>query len=543
MNTRTIQISCSELDKIHLLNDNYQHCNPAEFPGKSGVEHYKLLAWFSMRFNNSDIFDIATYRGFSALALSYNKNNTVHTFDLPDKSNLVDPRMKEKSNIKFYNENIFDIETREKWQEKLLKASLIFVDIASQDGNLEYEFYEFLRDSKYKGVIIFNDIWYYKGMRDNFWYKIPTENKYDLTEVGHWSGTGLVRFIPEEVPRPLVNSEKSWTFVTSCFDLTRCSDANESIKSRPVSFYLENAKTTMSLDVNLVVYCDEYSYNDLKELRPEYLREKTKYIVMSFEDFPLIKHRNRIILNRLLKPYQFDDANTASYYLSCMTKYTMLKETIEKNIFSSTHFAWINLCVEKMGYKNCLNLSKVIQTYRDKFSICYIDYNPPSLISNLDEYFKWGRCSFCSGFLTGNVHYMYTVCTLIEKQFMEYLELGYGHTDEQLYSAVYFNNRDLFELYYGDYHSMVTNYLRIDDHVTTIFQHIIEKTYTNKDWRVCYDACLKVLEYCERREGLASLSIQQDAFLKYLFVSSTKMGNEKLMVRSMAEMKMRELGV
>jgi hypothetical protein len=29
-------------------------------------------------------------------------------------------------------------------------------------------------------------------MRNNFWYKIEDQYKYDLTEYGHWSGTGIV---------------------------------------------------------------------------------------------------------------------------------------------------------------------------------------------------------------------------------------------------------------------------------------------------------------------------------------------------------------
>jgi len=39
------------------------------------------------------------------------------------------------------------------------------------------------------------------------------------------------------------------------------------------------------------------------------------------------------------------------------------------------------------------------------------------------------------------------------------LEAGYGHADEQLFSMVYFDNRDIFEVYYGDYREMVTNYV------------------------------------------------------------------------------------
>ena len=136
----------------------------------------------------------------------------------------------------------------------------------------------------------------------------------------------------------------------------------------------------------------------------------------------------------------------------------MLKEIIELNPINSTHFCWINFCIERMGFKNLIRLSEGLAVNRDKFSTCYIDYIPESMINNLNEYFEWGRCSMCSGFFTGNKEYMYKVCDLIEDKFLQYLELGYGHADEQLYSPVYFENPELFEHYYGDYHQMITNY-------------------------------------------------------------------------------------
>lgn len=66
---------------VHLMNDN----DRSEFTNKQGIEHYKLLAYFSTQFNGVNIIDIGTHRGSSALALSYNINNTVHSFDILDK--------------------------------------------------------------------------------------------------------------------------------------------------------------------------------------------------------------------------------------------------------------------------------------------------------------------------------------------------------------------------------------------------------------------------------------------------------------------------
>ena len=84
-----------------LIGDN------AEFFSSPGKEHYKLLSYFSTLFNNSNIIDIGTHQGHSALALSYNHTNKIHTFDIVDKGSLP---VKNVNNIHFSTDNLFDKE-------------------------------------------------------------------------------------------------------------------------------------------------------------------------------------------------------------------------------------------------------------------------------------------------------------------------------------------------------------------------------------------------------------------------------------------------
>ena len=49
-----------------------------EAPGK---EHYRLLSYISTLYNGVTILDIGTYKGCSALALSFNPSNKVVSFD------------------------------------------------------------------------------------------------------------------------------------------------------------------------------------------------------------------------------------------------------------------------------------------------------------------------------------------------------------------------------------------------------------------------------------------------------------------------------
>ena len=77
-----------------------------EFLGLPGKEHYRLLAYFSTLFNNTNIIDIGTHRANSALALSYNDTNIIHTFDIIDKVN--NDNIKNTKNIHFHIENLLE---------------------------------------------------------------------------------------------------------------------------------------------------------------------------------------------------------------------------------------------------------------------------------------------------------------------------------------------------------------------------------------------------------------------------------------------------
>jgi hypothetical protein len=477
------------------IKKHFSHINLCDdFYKNPGNQHYMLLAYLSSLFDNKHIIEIGTHLGESAIALSYNKNNIIYTFDIIDK---VSEEKKHVNNIKFIIGDIMtDTETREKWKETILSSAFIFLDVDPHNGFMEYDFYLFLKENNYNGFVVCDDIWYFKEMRNNFWYKIPYEYRYDISHLGHWSGTGIFTFNPNY--KFYKNDNSDWTLVTAYFNLTKCSDASEEICKRDKSYYFSHSLSTLNLPYNLVIYCDSESYEQLFELRPEYLREKTVYKIVEFDniilhDKTLNVYRDIINENRQKNPYYFDNRNTASYYLFCMTRYIMLRETIETNPFNSTHFSWINFCIERMGYSNLKYLDEALAVKRDKFSTCYIDYIPYELIKDTKEYFKWGRCSMCSGFFTGNKEYMYKVCGLILDKFLYYLSLGYGHADEQLYSPVYFENPDLFEHYYGDYKQMITDYKYVYEFPEAPVTNFINNSFKYNNFKKCIEGCEFIL--------------------------------------------------
>jgi len=176
-----------------------------------------------------------------------------------------------------------------------------------------------------------------------------------------------------------------------------------------------------------------------------------------------------------------------------MARYAMLKQTIANNPFGSTHFAWVNVDIERMGYQNLVHLDEALAAQREKFSTCFIDYVPESTVRDLDAFFGGkaclGRCTMCSGFFTGSAGYMREVCDRLEAKFLHCLDAGYGHSDEQLFPMVYFDAPELFDWYLGDYGEMVTNYARVYDRADQPIVNLIQHSLDAGDLAVCARAC------------------------------------------------------
>lgn len=151
------------------------------FPGEPGREHYKLLGHLSSLFDGVTVFDVGTDAGCSALALSHNSNNHIVSYDIVNRRRS-DIRL---PNIEFRIGNVLE------HGAELVTAPLVSLDTA-HEGPFEHEFYRFLSASPFKGLLVLDDIYLNEPMKA-FWDSI-THQKFDVTNFGHWSGTGLVIF-------------------------------------------------------------------------------------------------------------------------------------------------------------------------------------------------------------------------------------------------------------------------------------------------------------------------------------------------------------
>ena len=465
-----MQLNAAEIGQVPLesvfhrvANSGVKTIDDNEFLGAPGSQHYRLLAWLSMQMNDQTFVDIGTHHGRSALALAHNPSNRVETFDIAD---FLTPDQKKilwgGLPIHLHLDNLWEWEVREAWRERIMGAALIFLDIDPHHGVMEREFVDWLRANRFQGLLVCDDIWYFQGMRNSLWAHIPAAERVDVTDVGHWSGTGIVSFVPEKLPvvQPRIPARvgpasAGWTMVTAHYDLTREVDS-----AHLVRFDLSRAAMTMATPVNLVVFCDAASKGALEALRPAHLLEsQTRFVVRDFKEWELVReHHPRVVAARAQRPSS-DPANTASYYLSRVLHHAMLLETMAENPFGSSHFAWCDIGIETVSWKSGLGLARVWPENRAKFSTCIIDYQSRARASNLASYYgAANQCGMAGLFFTGDRVHMTAVCERVVAKFLEVLAAGFGHSDEQLFTLVYFDAPELFDLYLGDYEESTVNY-------------------------------------------------------------------------------------
>jgi hypothetical protein len=185
MKTKILEINNQILDELdmsmlkHINNEEYK----TYYNEKSSKEHYRLLTHISNLFDEIKILDVGTLKGCSALALSTNVTNTVYSFNLDSQLELVDI----PNNIEFIIDNVIN----GKYDDLITSCPIILLD-TFHDGSFEQEFLNHLINLNYKGVLLLDDI-HLNNEMELFWNNIKI-NKFDITNIGHSTGTGVVFF-------------------------------------------------------------------------------------------------------------------------------------------------------------------------------------------------------------------------------------------------------------------------------------------------------------------------------------------------------------
>ena len=148
----------------------------------AGITEFKLYSYLAKKFKNTTILDIGTLYGGSALAFS-NSNNHIISYDIV---HLITHDNLKKDNIELRIGNFMEDDI------DYSKIDLILIDVDPHDGFQEPPMIEYLVNIGWEGLLLLDDIKFEQyPVMQKMWYDLPYE-KYDVTEIGHYSGTGLL---------------------------------------------------------------------------------------------------------------------------------------------------------------------------------------------------------------------------------------------------------------------------------------------------------------------------------------------------------------
>jgi hypothetical protein len=245
------------------------------------------------------------------------------------------------------------------------------------------------------------------------------------------------------------------TIVTGFFDIGREKWGHS---SRSIREYLENAKTNLSININMIIFIEKLFEQFVKHIRRNLL-DKTYIIIMKKEELP--KYYLRETIKNIMDSNEFKKDITCpkvpemwnpDYNIITWSKTDLLHKAIEINPFVSTHFCWMDF-----GLGSYAKIDKIPRVYSDKLKL--LCRSMPQQ-SDLDrkKMCKSHTNRFAAGFLTGRIDYLLWFINAVDEEIKKCIGLGVVDCEQTMWSNVYLENRDKFELYFGDWNEIIVGY-------------------------------------------------------------------------------------
>lgn len=307
------------------------------------------------------------------------------------------------------------------------------------------------------------------------------------------------------------------TIVTGFFDLGDT--------TRSVDWYMDKGKFLLEVDNDMIIFTDSKCYPTIYKIREKFIN-KTKFILKELSDFELYKYRDKITENRKDDELYKNTRNTSDYFVLVSSKFEMLKISIELNIFNSTHFIWIDFGILNTKHTKKGMIENIIDCIRDKFSCCYIHYRDINFMKNYSNWHRYFQCGIAGGVLSGNIEHLLKVYKLFTTKFINVVEQGYGRAEEQILTEVEAENKDLFDVYPGDYYSVLANYINITEDIDSVLNNFISNARSNNNNQHAYKACEKL----ETSINLRLVKLNSHQLMKYYteyFISAWYYNNMK----------------
>lgn len=287
------------------------------------------------------------------------------------------------------------------------------------------------------------------------------------------------------------------TFVTALFDLGKRENNG---KRRQIDEYLHHGQFLLEQPINLIIFADPELAPDIWYIRRKKdLLAQTCLITFPLEQSPYYSLLAEIAAARKKNPTINNNEmkNTPLYTVVGWTKFHLLRQACQDNPFNSTHFAWIDFGLAHVADTSFVEEDKPFNITIDKVRLLHMRSFKPAEVNNKDFWARHIFGNICAGYITAGRSQMLQFCHHFDRISREWLAVGYAPLEDHFFPVIILAQPDLFDFYYGDYKSLLSNYKHLrQDFNTMLFD--LRCCRDNEDYeRGCHLGRMIVKDYPE----------------------------------------------
>ncbi len=280
--------------------------------------------------------------------------------------------------------------------------------------------------------------------------------------------------------------------------------------------YFESAKKfILSLPYNLIIFTDCNECIDM--VNKERIENKSKTYIYNKKFEETYYYKDLYKLQELQKIYHIHNGNvedeTPMYIILNNNKFDFIESAIDLNPFNSSHFIWMDFGINHVAL-NPENIHNWIHKIPDKIKqLCINPY-----VENIDHKVMFQNIyhHMAGGLFSGSKEKLLRYSDLFKQKTQQIYDEGWYQIDEAVMTIVQRENPDLFELFYGDYQGIISNYVSPIHNIELILRGSQKCININKT-KQAYDILCYCLDYFEvnMKDGLIYDYIQQHIIVDY----------------------------
>lgn len=299
--------------------------------------------------------------------------------------------------------------------------------------------------------------------------------------------------IIETFPKIYNNENNYPTIVTMLYDIRSMEDVHTDRNRKLESFIELSKQFLLKLPFPIIFFIDENkdTYDAIYNLRNELgLLDKTYIYKCDFKTTFFYKYLSRI--EELQKQFHIKNGEleheTPLYVILNNNKFDCIERTIELNPFKSSHLLWIDFGINHVA-RNTEYIFNWINKIPDKIKqMCINPY-----VENIPEkqYFEYIYHNLAGGLFSGSIENMKKYSELFKNKTEEIYNDNWYQIDEAVMAIIHRENPELFDLFYGDYIGIISNYESPLYNINLILQS--SKKYINHNMS---NLSFHILKYC-----------------------------------------------